>query len=130
MNSRDELPPDPVTTTRDTEKGPRSVWAVVQSPPQKPVLADGLFPHYTRPTTPQTYEADIELPNINCAKCTLQIVQWMAEHGLNVPGGYTYHHCADLQITADPAKPIDRGLEVAHADGLVFARRYARGRGD
>ena len=31
VNSRDELPPDPVTTTRQTEKGPRSVWAVVQS---------------------------------------------------------------------------------------------------
>ena len=109
VNSRSELPPDPVTTTRDTEKGPRSVWAVIQSPPQKPVLVDGLFPHYTRPATPQTYETDVELPNINCAKCTLQIVQWMAEHGLNVPGEYTYHHCADLQITADPAKPLSEG---------------------
>ena len=59
--------------------------------------------------TPQTYETDVELPNINCAKCTLQIVQWMAEHGLNVPGEYTYHHCADLQITADPAKPLSEG---------------------
>ena len=68
---------------------------------------------------PQTFEADIELPNINCAKCTLQIVQWMAEHGLNVPGEYTYHHCADLQITADPAKPTRYGwLEVEHAHGL------------
>src|SRR3989442_8886625 len=26
----------------------------------------------------------------------------MAEHGANVGGGYFYHHCADLQITADP----------------------------
>jgi hypothetical protein len=108
VHSRDELPPDPVTTTRETEKGPRSVWAVVQSPPQKPVLADGLFPHYTRPTGPQTYEAEIQLPNLSCAKCTLQVVQWMAEHGYNNPGGYTYHHCADLEITADPAKPIDK----------------------
>ncbi len=108
VNSRAELPPDPVTTTRETEKGPRSVWAVVQSPPQKPVLADGLFPHYTKPASPQTYEADIELPNISCRKCTLQIVQWMAEHGLNNPGEYTYHHCVDLEITADPAKPVDK----------------------
>ena len=107
VNSRDELPPDPVTTTRETEKGPRSVWAVIQSPPQKPVLADGLFPHYTRPSQPQTYEADVELPNINCPKCTLQIAQWMGEHAYNNPGGYTYHHCADLQISADPAKPLD-----------------------
>ena len=113
VNSRAELPPDPETTTRDTEKGPRSVWAVVQSPPQKPVLADGLFPHYVRPSQPQTFETDIELPNISCAKCTLQIVQWMAEHGYNNPGGYTYHHCADLQITADPSKPLDSGWPSA-----------------
>jgi hypothetical protein len=53
VNSRDELPPDPVTTTRETEKEPRSVWAVVQSPPQRPVLADGLFMHYARPATPR-----------------------------------------------------------------------------
>jgi hypothetical protein len=109
VNSRDELPADPVTTTRETEKGPRSVWAVIQSPPQRPVLADGLFPHYTRPAQPQTFDAEIALPNISCKKCTLQIVQWMAEHGYNNPGGYTYHHCADLEITLDPAKPRDEG---------------------
>ncbi len=109
VNSRDELPPDPMTFERTTEKGPRSVWGVIQSPPQLPVLADGLFPHYTRPASPQTYEADILLPNITCARCTLQVIQFMAEHAYNQPGGYSYHHCADLQITADPAKPIDKG---------------------
>jgi hypothetical protein len=113
VNSRDELPADPVTTTRDTEKGPQSVWAVIQSPPQKPVLADGLFPHYARPTQPQIYETDVQLPNISCTKCTVQIVQWMAQHGVNNPGGFTYHHCADLQITADPAKPLDTGWPAA-----------------
>lgn len=107
VNSRNELPPDPLTTERHTDKGLYSTWAVIQSPPQIPVLADGLFPHYTRPSQPQTHEADIELPNISCAKCTLQIVQFMADHIYNVPGGYSYHHCADLQITADPNKPID-----------------------
>ena len=35
------------------------------------------------------------------------MTQFMADHGYNQPGGYAYHHCADLQITADPAKPID-----------------------
>jgi len=39
----------------------------------------------------------------------LQIVQFMAEHGFNNPGGYSYHHCADLQITADKSKPLDTG---------------------
>ena len=71
------------------------------------MIADGLFPHYTRPSSPQTYEADIQLPNINCPRCTLQVIQFMAEHGYNVPGGYSYHHCAEIQITADPAKPLD-----------------------
>jgi hypothetical protein len=113
VNSREELPADPATTTRDTEKGPQSVWAVIQSPPQKPVLVDGLFPHYTRPAQPQIYEADVQLPNISCAKCTLQVVQWMAAHGYNNPGGYTYHHCADLQITADSTKPLETGWPAA-----------------
>ena len=49
VNSRDELPPDPVTFERTTERGPQSVWAAIQSPPQLPVIADGLFQHYTRP---------------------------------------------------------------------------------
>ena len=56
-----------------------------------------------------SFETDIQLPNINCRKCTLQVVQFMAEHAFNNPGGYSYHHCAELQITADPAKPIDQG---------------------
>ncbi len=115
VNSRDELPPDPVTQERSTERGPVSVWAVIQSPPQIPVIADGLFQHYTRPAapapgtpaTPLVWETDVQLPNLTCAKCTLQIIQFMAEHGYNQPGGYSYHHCADLQITADAAKPID-----------------------
>ncbi len=109
VNSREELPPDPQTFERTTEKGPRSVWGVIQSPPQLPVLADGLFPHYTRPASAQTYEVDIQLPNINCPKCTLQVVQFMADHAYNQPGGYSYHHCADMTLTADPAKPLDGG---------------------
>ena len=53
------------------------------------------------------WEADIQLPNITCKKCTLQIVQFMEEHGYNNPGGYSYHHCATLEITADKSKPLD-----------------------
>jgi len=117
VNSREELPPDPMTIERTTERGPISVWAAIQSPPQIPVIADGLFQHYTRPPAPPAgtpaqpiiYEADVQLPNLTCTKCTLQVIQFMAEHVYNQPGGYSYHHCADLQITADPAKPIDKG---------------------
>src|SRR5262245_53283704 len=38
VNSREELPPDPITFERTTERGPQSVWAVIQSPPQMPVI--------------------------------------------------------------------------------------------
>lgn len=109
VNSRTELPADPQTVERYTERGLYSVWGAIQSPPQIPVLADGLFPHYARPSAPQTFEADIQLPNITCKKCTLQVIQFMADHVYNIPGGYSYHHCADLEITADSTKPIDKG---------------------
>lgn len=110
VNSPNELPVDPVAVTRDTEKGPYSVSAAIQSPVQAPVIADGLFVHSERPTgTPAPFEADVQLPNISCKKCTLQVVQFMAEHGYNNPGGFTYHHCAELQITADASKPLDKG---------------------
>lgn len=105
VNSRAELPPDPEVVTKESARGPQSVSAAIQRTPQPPVLADGLFSHTTRLTGP--FETDIELPNINCPRCTLQIIEFMAEHGLNRDGGYFYHHCADLQIAADPRKPID-----------------------
>jgi hypothetical protein len=112
VNSRDELPPDPDVKTRDTDKGPWSVSSPIASQPNIPVLADGLFVHTTRQTSP--FETDVQLPNISCDKCTLQIIEFMAEHGYNHPGGYFYHHCAVLQITADPAKPIDAHWPAAH----------------
>ena len=116
VNSRNELPPDPLTFEKYTDRGIYSVWGAIQSPPQIPVLADGLFRHYPeegqgasfRPETPMDpWEADIPIPNIDCEKCTLQVIQFMADHGYNQPGGYSYHHCADLKVTADPSKPID-----------------------
>lgn len=110
VNSPTELPVDPETTTREGERGPVSVSAAIQNPPPIPLLADGLFVHATRPTGPMApFETDVTLPNISCRKCTLQVVQFMAEHGFNNPGGYSYHHCAELQITADPKKPLDKG---------------------
>jgi hypothetical protein len=105
VNSRTELPPDPEAITTDTAKGPRSLAAKIVYPPQLPVLADGLFPHTAKAT--DAWETDIDIPNITCTKCTLQIAEFMAQHGLNKPGDYTYHHCADLAITADPSKPVD-----------------------
>jgi hypothetical protein len=109
VNSMHELPPDPVTVTRDSVgRGAWSVSAEIQNPALAPVLADGLFQHDTRPATmPQTWEADIDLPNLNCNRCVIQVVQWMANHAFNNPGGFSYHHCAIMKLTADPSKPLD-----------------------
>jgi hypothetical protein len=101
-----QLPPDPVITTAQTERGVRSQSAVIQNPPVAPVLLDGIFAHTERPT--QNFEAEIPIPNITCPNCVLQVIEFMADHpGIAVDGGHSYHHCAILNITADPAKPID-----------------------
>ncbi len=106
VNSRAELPPDPEAAS---EPGPdgrqRSVSGAIHYPPSPPVLADGLFMHVAPFDKEQ--ETDVQIPNINCQKCTLQVIEFMGAHGFNKDGGYTYHHCAELQISANPSKPID-----------------------
>lgn len=111
VNSVDELPADPTALTMESDRGPRSVSAPIQNPVKAPILADGLFVHTAKSADP--FEADVQMPNINCPKCTLQIVEFMAEHGVNADGGFYYHHCANLAITADPAKPIEKGWPAA-----------------
>ena len=112
VNSRTELPDDPVVLTRETDHGPLSVLAKIDDPAEPPVLADGLWQHTSRSTEP--FETDVQLPNISCPTCTLQIVEFMAQHPYNKDGGYSYHHCAVLNITADPSKPVDTRWTVAH----------------
>jgi MYXO-CTERM domain-containing protein len=76
-----------------------STDAGIESPPVAPVLIDGLFEHTAASiTTPKQYTYDLKLPTTPCDKCTLQVIQVMLNHPLNTPGGYTYHHCADISI--------------------------------
>jgi hypothetical protein len=105
VNSRDELPKDPDAVTEPGANGQRSVSGAIQYPWSPPVVADGLFQH-TAPFD-KAQETEVEIPNINCAKCTLQVIEFMAAHGRNKDGDFTYHHCAVLQIHANPEKPID-----------------------
>jgi len=94
LNSRAELPPDPDVVV---DAYSLSVSAAIQDPPKFPILADGLFAH-TDASSGGMWQGEVMLPNIDCAKCTLQVIEFMAEH----PPSYFYHHCADLQITAQP----------------------------
>ena len=111
VNSVNELPADPQAATIDSGRGLRSVSAPIQSPASAPLLADGLFVHTAKSADP--FETDIAVPNISCSKCILQVVEFMAEHGVNADGGFYYHHCANLAITADPAKPLDKRFPAA-----------------
>lgn len=102
-----QLPADPAVKVVETEKGPRSQSAEIQNPPVAPVLLDGIFPHSER--SAQNFETEIPIPNISCPTCVLQVIEFMADHpGIAVDGGHNYHHCAVLNITADPSKPIDK----------------------
>ena len=102
-----QLPPDPKVTTGDSGRGMRSQSAEIQNPPAAPVLLDGIFAHTERPA--QNFETEVPIPNITCQNCVLQVIEFMADHpGIAVDGGHSYHHCATLNITADPEKPIDK----------------------
>jgi hypothetical protein len=100
VNSRAELPKDADAVVKDGQ----SVSAPIDSNPKIPVLMDGVFVHTTAPRNME-WKVDVTLPNLTCDKCTLQVTEFMAQHGANPGGGFYYHHCADLQITADPKLP-------------------------
>ena len=104
---RAELPKDPEDTTREGPRGPISVSGKVDPNPKPPVLVDGLWTHHERKPA-QEWETDVKVPNINCDHCTFQIIQFMEEHGVNADGRFTYHHCADVKITANPKLKIDK----------------------
>ena len=111
IKSRSELPLDNVVKDASgmilPPAGPgNAASAVYQDPPVFPVLADHLWPHTSASAT-KMFSGEITLPNVNCDKCTLQVIEFMAEHGSNGPkAGFFYHHCADLKITADTSKPV------------------------
>lgn len=109
LKSRDELDPDKTGGLKEPDvlnaQGTvittgRSASAKIQSPVVFPVLADGILAHTAEFNGEQT--AMIPIPNVNCDKCTLQVIEFMAQHDED----YFYRHCADLKITADPAKPL------------------------
>ena len=105
------LPDDPVATLQETERGLRSAAAVIEENPEPPVIVDGLWPHNERFTGIR--ETEIEVPNIDCEGCFLQVIQFMADHPGFREGGFSYHHCAILNITADPALPLDDRWQAA-----------------
>src|SRR6185369_17203887 len=124
IKSRSELPPDNVVKDASgkvlaPDSTGTSASAEYQTTPVFPVLADNLWPHTT---STKTFTGEITLPNVNCDKCTLQVIEFMAQHGSNGPkAGFFYHHCADLKITADTSKPIFDPTASGGAGGVAGA---------
>lgn len=116
VNDRSELPAEPPVDAGTTACGS----APIASAPKFPVLADGVFLHTTPFKGPQSVQ--VTLPSdVTCTKCTLQVIQFMSNHGLNNPGGCYYHHCADLAIAGgaspDASTPAGDGGAPAAGGG-------------
>ncbi|MFZ5893485.1 MAG: SCE4755 family polysaccharide monooxygenase-like protein [Myxococcota bacterium] len=95
VEDRGELPMDPPVTAGTTPCGS----TVIEANPSFPILVDGALKHSAPFTSPQSFQ--VTLPsNVTCARCTLQVVEFMSSHDLNNPGGCFYHHCADISIQA------------------------------
>lgn len=107
----EQLPADPETVTREGPRGPVSVSAAIAEA-VPPILADGLFVHTERPAQGSFWEADLTVPNVDCKGCVVQVIQWMAEHPGVAEGGFSYHHCATVDITRNPDLPVDSAWEA------------------
>jgi hypothetical protein len=70
--------------------------SVGTDPPVYPVLLDNLYPR-DNPGFGESFTQEVTLPDMECEKCTLQVIQWMTEHAPSC----IYYHCADIAIVAD-----------------------------
>jgi hypothetical protein len=90
VNDRSELPPPPAITAVGVDP---CGSAEIQDPPVFPILVDNALPH-TQPFD-GTRTFTVTLPtDVTCTKCTLQVIEYMANHGRPC----FYYHCADIAI--------------------------------
>jgi hypothetical protein len=96
----EQLPPEPPVTKGSTDCGS----VPIMSPAVFPVLGDGLLKHSAPFSGEQTMSVTLP-PDFTCEKCTLQIIEFMSQHGLNNPGGCFYHHCATISVKGTASTP-------------------------
>lgn len=111
---RADLEDPAVETTNGDGVTGLSLTAEIMDPPVYPVLLDNVDPR-SLVFTPQEepHIARVQLPNETCELCTLQVIQFMANH---VPG-YFYHHCADIRIVGADEDVPDTGIVVDTLSG-------------
>ena len=101
-----KLPADPpVLADADSACG----TVMIQDPSTAGVIVDNMLPHTTAFSGAQSFQFTLPAGK-TCTNCTLQVIEFMSNHGLNNPGGCFYHHCARVSITnggvdAPPAAP-------------------------
>ena len=106
VNSRAELPPDPEVVTRDSDKGPVVRFRAHRENAETSGAGGRVVRSHLeagRSVGDRRHAAQHQLREVHAADHPV--------HGRARPElgwRFSYHHCADLQITADPAKPIDR----------------------
>ncbi len=117
VNDPSELPPEPPVTPDNISP---CGSAPIDPAPVFPVLADGVWVHTSQFGEPQSI--DIALPDdVNCEACTLQVIQFMSNHGLNDPGGCYYHHCATISISGGVpgTTSADTGVDGSSGDDMA-----------
>lgn len=112
-NDPSELPAEPIVTPDNNSP---CGSAPIDPAPVFPVLADGVFQHTEPFAAAQSIEITIPA-DVTCDNCTLQIIQFMSNHGLNNPGGCYYHHCAALSVQAGPVDDTSGGGEASSGGG-------------
>lgn len=90
-----DLPAEPVVTADSTACGS----VPIETTPVFPVLADGELLHTAAFGGPRSFQVTLP-PDVTCRNCTLQVLEFMSNHGLNNPGGCFYHHCATINVVA------------------------------
>lgn len=124
QNGMSSLPADPMVTDTSASGGSACgtsstatntiVGLTPNKTPQLPVLVDGALFHTGTLSGQQMFP--VTLPsNVTCTNCVLQVVEFMSNHGLNVPGGCFYHHCANIAIQGAPI--TDGGTSTDAATG-------------
>src|SRR3954469_19460760 len=117
------LPADPAVTP-DSQSACGTT--TIQNPPVYPVLADGMLQHTGVMSGARSFT--VKLPtDVTCTKCSLQVEEFMSNHGLNNPGGCWYHHCADISIQTGTGGAGGRGGSGGGAGAAGVAGRGGAG---
>jgi hypothetical protein len=92
----------------------------VPTEPHGNVLKDGFGMDTNIGGANRKFMEMVKLPDMPCEKCTLQVIQVMAD-ALHAPPGCVYYHCAELKILpkAGPGAAAGSGGSAAAGSGVV-----------